>query len=61
MKKVFLDNLPVGGKYIGKNSINWEKAIGYKIPFIYDDIKGELPILAVIREKNCPYIVTGIW
>lgn len=47
----------MGGRFIGKNSINWEKSIGYKVPFIYDDIRGELPILDIIRKK-CAYVVT---
>lgn len=39
MRKVFLDNLPRKGKLI-----DWEKCVGYKVPFIYDNIEGEICI-----------------
>lgn len=39
MRKVFLDDLPKNG-----TRINWEKSIGYKISFIYDDIIGDMYI-----------------
>ena len=45
MKKVFLENLPTGGKYLPKHGINWKESVGYKVPFIYDDIKGEIEII----------------
>jgi DNA-directed RNA polymerase subunit RPC12/RpoP/predicted transcriptional regulator len=46
MRKVFLDNLPHGGsRYVSNNRVNWQKSIGYKIPFIYDNIEGELEII----------------
>jgi len=44
MKKVFLDDLPRGGQYISSKYINWKKSIGYKVKFIYDDIKDEVEI-----------------
>ena len=39
MRKVFLEDLPHN-----KSQIDWEKGIGYKVKFIYDDIKGEVKI-----------------
>lgn len=42
MKKIFLDNLPKRGN---TNQINWKASIGYKVKFIYDDIKGEIEIV----------------
>lgn len=48
MRKVFLDELP--RKYgIGANknklTLDWKNSIGYKIKFIYDDIKNEIEII----------------
>ena len=43
MKKVFLDNLPIKkgkGRYI-----DWKNSVGYKVDFVYEDIKGELKII----------------
>ncbi|HAT4302324.1 TPA: hypothetical protein I9089_002431 [Clostridium perfringens] len=40
MRKVFLENLPKKG-----NRINWKESIGYKVPFVYDDIEGEIEII----------------
>lgn len=42
MRKVFLDDLPRWGNY---GHIDWEKSIGYKVKFIYDDIEGEIEII----------------
>ena len=53
MRKVFLENLERTYK-----GINWEASVGLKIKFIYDDIKGELPILDVIMLKGRNYIIT---
>lgn len=47
MRKVFLENLPKRG-----NLINWRESIGYKVPFIYDDIEGEVEILEYSLNKN---------
>lgn len=51
MKKVFLDDLPRGGKNIGRNGINWVKSVGYRVKFIYKDIKGEVEIIGYNRDK----------
>ena len=53
--KVFLDNLP--HKYgfgINKNKllIDWKNSIGYKVKFIYDDIKGEVEIINYTKNKD---------
>lgn len=40
MKKVFLDGLPNRGKYI-----DWKNSIGYKIPFVYNDIEDKIEII----------------
>lgn len=43
MKKVFLENLPRHKGTSGR--INWKESIGYRVPFIYDDIEGEIEII----------------
>lgn len=43
-RKVFLDDLPRCKGYDGKR-VDWSNCIGYKVEFIYDDIKGEFEIL----------------
>lgn len=52
MKKVYLDNLPRGGKSISSNKINWKMSVGYKVKFIYNDIKGFLEIVDYERNKK---------
>lgn len=52
MRKVFLEKLPHGGYKIRKDSVNWGKAIGYKVPFIYDNIQGTLEILDYDNLEN---------
>ena len=51
MRKVFLDNLP---NYVyGKTKrINWRESIGCIIPFIYDDIEGDIIITGVRKTNN---------
>ena len=39
-RKIFLEELPRRGKLI-----DWKNSIGYKIKFIYEDIKDELEII----------------
>lgn len=43
MRKVYLDDLPIIGK---SDRINWNESVGHKVKFIYDDIEGEIEILA---------------
>lgn len=52
MRKVFLDELPryKEGRY--KDKINWRKCIGYKVTFIYDDIKSKVEIIDYIPLKQ---------
>ncbi|EGT3606928.1 hypothetical protein FKF97_11035 [Clostridium perfringens] len=47
MRKIFLENLPRN-----KDRINWKGSVGYKVPFIYDDIKGEVEIIDYICCKG---------
>lgn len=35
-KKIVLDNLPRGGKYLSQNKINWRKSIGEKVCVLYE-------------------------
>lgn len=51
-RKVFLDELPHGGKFIPKDKVNWKESVGYKIRFVYDDIEGELEIIDYNRETE---------
>ena len=50
-KKIFLDELPTK-IYKGTKSIDWDKCIGYKIKFIYDDIEDFIIIDKIIHIKN---------
>ncbi|EPB8173244.1 hypothetical protein ACRTAL_002422 [Clostridium perfringens] len=47
MRKVFLENLPKKG-----DRINWKESIGYKVPFVYDDIEGEIKIIDYITKDR---------
>lgn len=40
IRKVFLDDLPRKG-----SRIDWKNSIGYKVPFVYEDIDGEIEII----------------
>ena len=48
MRKTFLDNLPVKGS----SRINWAKSEGLTIPFIYDEVEGEVIIEKYIDNEN---------
>ena len=53
MNKVDLNNLTYYGNE--KIIVNWKDSIGEKIPFQYDDIKGELEIVdydSMIQQKS---------
>ena len=41
-------------KYGMKNCIDWEKAVGQKIPFCYDDVRGKF---AIVEHQKGNYIV----
>lgn len=59
MKKVFLDNLPkkLGvGANINKECIDWNKSIGHKVKFIYDDIEGEIYIINQYKKSFQNYL-----
>lgn len=47
MRKVFLDGLPRE-----KGTINWKETVGYKLPFIYDGIEGEIDVVKYNEENN---------
>ena len=48
MKKTFLDDLPK----LNNGYIDWKNSAGHFIPFIYDDIKGQLEILEYKDYNN---------
>lgn len=48
MKKIFTEHLPKRGKLI-----DWKNCVGLKVPFIYDDIEGEIEIIKyVVLDKS---------
>ena len=51
---VDLSNLP----RIKENGIriSWEKSVGYKVPFVYNDIKGEIEILEYLYQNKYPKV-----
>ena len=52
IRKVFLDDLPM------KDSrIDWKNSIGYKVPFIYDDIEGEVEIISFANKESSKIII----
>lgn len=50
MREIDLSGLPIGDGNVNKNSINWNKSIGCKCKFVYDDIKGEVEIIGYKRN-----------
>lgn len=47
-KRIITDNLPKS-----KNgSVKWKECVGLTVPFIYDDIIGEIKILEYIKDEN---------
>lgn len=46
MKKVFLDGLPRRGKLI-----DWKNSVGHTVPFIYDELEGEVYIEGYHNRK----------
>lgn len=51
MKKIFLENLPLRGKFI-----NWKNSIGYTVKFIYNSIQGEIKIINYYKIENKHYL-----
>jgi len=51
-KKVFLDDLPHGGKGVKNSSINWLESKNYKVRFIYNNVEGWVEITEVKRENG---------
>jgi aromatic ring-cleaving dioxygenase len=57
MQKVFLEELPKWEDgAIAKGKINWEKSIGFKVSFIYDDIEGKVEIVDYKKKIQYLYI-----
>ncbi len=48
---MFLDDLPRWEKGTYRGKINWEKCIGYKVKFIYNDIEDEVEIVDYIKKE----------
>lgn len=59
VQKVFLEDLPTGGKNRGKR-INWESSLGHKVRFIYDDIEGYVEIIDYIKGSPQKLIIKYI-
>jgi len=59
MKKIFTDNLPkkLGvGANANKECIDWNKSVGYKVKFIYDDIEGDAEIIDQYKKSGQNYL-----
>ena len=54
MKKMFIEKLPHGGYRLNNKYINWKESMGYKVKFIYDNIKGEVEIIDYYMKNNYP-------
>ena len=55
MRKIFLDDLP---RYKNTNKVDWNKAIGSKVSFIYNEVQGEIELLSYdskCRELTLKY------
>lgn len=50
MRKVFLEDLPRRNDV--NNHIDWKNSIGYKVKFVYDDIKGEFIIISYNKNSR---------
>jgi len=53
IRKVFLDDLPRRNK---ANQIDWKGSVGSVVPFIYQDIKGEVEIVDYYTKNNRGYL-----
>jgi len=70
LRKVFLDDLPKKegwGATKGNQVIDWKNSVGFKVNFIYNDVKGEISIInyysngyvAIGYNKNTLYTYSG--
>ena len=55
MRKVYLDILP-RKKYGNNERIDWKSSVGYKINFVYDDIKSDIEIVNYNINNKKPFI-----
>ncbi|AWG44158.1 hypothetical protein BEH_24215 [Priestia filamentosa] len=55
-REVYLDNLPKWETGGNKGRIDWSKSAGYKVGFLYNDVKGYIEILDY--DKNKQILVT---
>lgn len=51
-RRMSLDYLPKWEYGTNKGSVDWRNAIDCKIPFVYDDINGELEILDIVNNQK---------
>ena len=51
MRKVFIENLPRKWER-GREGIDWTNSIGYKVDFIYDNVKDTLEIIDYIKDNK---------
>lgn len=59
IRKMFLDELPRWETLKNKGSIRWEKCVGYKVHFIYEDIKGWINIVNYDKNTRRIKIIYG--
>ena len=52
MRKVFLDDLPRWESGGNKGKINWNESVGFKVPFNYSGITGEIEIVNYERKTQ---------
>ena len=50
VREVFLDNLPKKGNTV--KNIDWKNAVGLTVPFVYNDINGELEIIEYDKDNK---------
>lgn len=49
-KQIFLENLPKYKEGTYKGKINWKECVGILVPFIYEDIKGNIEIINYVSK-----------
>lgn len=57
-KKILLDNLPRGGKYLPKNRINWVESVGKKVYVLYEE--KEYVVTIDNYDKKTAYLTINI-